>query len=87
MATGHNRDPDLATGGSSFLDASANEGGSIRAGWTWCSVSVSLQGGATELGKFPEGYRVIPTIVMQGLVKFKKGGSPIFHQGLKAERR
>ena len=52
MADGHNSDDDLATGGSSWAAASADKSGALSAGWTWGSVSVFLQDGATELGGF-----------------------------------
>ena len=69
MAAGHSPGADLEIGGASCCAAAPNEGGPLRAGWTWRSFFVSLQGGASERGKFPEGYRTVPTLVMHALPK------------------
>src|SRR5713226_133616 len=71
MAVGHNRDDDPATGGAYSRASSTgtcvgpDEGGPLRAGWTWGSVSGSLQHGAPAPHGFSEEYPGIPTFTVR----------------------
>jgi hypothetical protein len=78
MASGHNREDDLATGGacsrasSTGTYAGPDESGPLRAGWTWGSVSGSLQDGAPAPHGFAEEYPVIATLRGKALPRLGK---------------